>query len=83
MPKPKEDSPINVSNTVEFLVSNVNEVYEKLKAKDVNFKNNLHKETWGGMQAAFTDLDGNMLEITQIDWKKYFEVSVKGAQETE
>jgi len=83
MPRPKENPLSNVSNTVEFLVSNVNEVYEKLKAKGVNFKNDLHEETWGGKQAAFTDPDGNILEVTQIDWQKYFEVSAKGAQKTE
>lgn len=39
----------------------------------------LHEEPWGGKQATFTDPDGNILEIAQINWKKYFTVSAEGA----
>jgi catechol 2,3-dioxygenase-like lactoylglutathione lyase family enzyme len=83
IPKSKENAQSNGSTTVEFLVNNINEMYEKLKAKGVKFKNDLHEVTWGGKQVAFTDPDGNVLEVTQIDWKKYFEVSAKGAQKIE
>jgi catechol 2,3-dioxygenase-like lactoylglutathione lyase family enzyme len=31
-----------------------------------------------GEQAKFTDPDGNILEIVQIDWEKYFSVSAEG-----
>jgi catechol 2,3-dioxygenase-like lactoylglutathione lyase family enzyme len=72
----------NESFAVELLVSNVQDVYDRLKAKGVNFIRELHEETWGGKQAAFEDPDGNVLEITQIDWRRYFEVSAKGAQKT-
>ena len=34
----------------------------------------------GGRQATFTDPDGNVLEIVQINWEKYFDVSAKGAK---
>ena len=78
MPNPKGKAQHDTSVTVEFLVSNVDEVYEKLKAKGVEFTSELHEETWGGKQAALKDPDGNILEITQIDWQKYFEVSAKG-----
>lgn len=53
-----------------------------MKAKGEKFVEELHDETWGGKQAAFSDPDGNILEVTQIDWQRYFEVSVKGAQKT-
>lgn len=69
----------NKSFTVELLVDNVQEVCDRLKTKGVKFIKDLHEETWGGKQAVFKDPDGNILEITQIDWKKYFEVSAKGA----
>lgn len=78
MPDPKRKTQRDVSATVEFLVSNIEEVHKELKAKGVEFSNELHEETWGGKQAAFKDPDGNVLEITQIDWQKYFEVSAKG-----
>jgi lactoylglutathione lyase len=80
MPNPKGKAHHDASVTVEFLVSNVDEVYKKLKGKGVEFTNELHEETWGGKQAALKDPDGNILEVTQIDWQKYFEVSAKGAQ---
>lgn len=67
--------------SVELLVDNAKEVCDELKAKGVKFVKELHEETWGANQAAFQDPDGNILEITQIDWKKYFEVSAMGAQQ--
>jgi catechol 2,3-dioxygenase-like lactoylglutathione lyase family enzyme len=68
-----------VSPFVQFLVDDVEKVYRELKNKGVNFIKELHEEPWGGKQAIFTDLDGNVLEITQINWKKYFTVSAEGA----
>jgi len=83
MPNPKRKAQHDASATVEFLVNNVDEVYRKLKAKGVEFISELHEETWGGKQAALKDPDGNVLEVTQIDWQKYFEVSAKGALKDE
>lgn len=65
---------------VEFLVENVEKFYEELKNKGVRFTRELHDEPWGGRQASFTDPDGNVLEIVQIDWEKYFNVSAQGAR---
>lgn len=79
IPKPKGQSSGDSSPTVQLLVDDVDKAYAELKAKSVKFINELHDEIWGGRQASFTDLDGNILEITQINWKKYFEVSAKGA----
>ena len=68
------------SPSVEFLVDDVEKVYNELKNKEVKFIKELHEEPWGGKQATFTDPDGNILEITQINWKKYFTVSAEGAK---
>jgi catechol 2,3-dioxygenase-like lactoylglutathione lyase family enzyme len=68
------------SPSVEFLVDDVEKFYSELKRKNVKFVKELHDEPWGGRQATFTDPDGNILEIVQIDWEKYFNVSAKGAQ---
>ncbi len=65
---------------MEFLVENVERFYEELKGKGVKFTRELHEEPWGGKQATFTDSDGNILEIVQIDWEKYFNVSAQGAK---
>ena len=79
IPKPKTKIPQDFSVSVQLLVRNVSEFCNMLKAKGVCLTNELHEETWGGKQATFNDPDGNVLEITQIDWKKYYEVSAKGA----
>ena len=79
IPKPKERSSGTSSSTGGFLVDDVDRACADLKAKGVKFIDELHDETWGGRQASFRDPDGNILEVTQIDWKRYFEVSAKGA----
>lgn len=78
IPNPGRKAQHDTSVTVELLVSNVDEVYKNLKAKGVEFASELHEETWGGKQVTLKDPDGNILEITQIDWQRYFEVSAKG-----
>ncbi|HIE19163.1 TPA: VOC family protein [Candidatus Bathyarchaeota archaeon] len=67
--------------SIEFLVDNVDEEYRNLVKKGIKFTVKPHDEPWGGRQASFQDPDGNPLEITEINWKKYFEVSSKGAPE--
>ncbi|MEM2947304.1 MAG: VOC family protein [Candidatus Bathyarchaeia archaeon] len=69
-----------ISPSVEFLVDDVEKSYNELKSKNVNFVKELHEEPWGGKQATFTDPDGNILEIVQINWEKYFSVSAEGAK---
>jgi len=81
IPKPKGEQKVSsMSPSVEFLVDDVDKVYNELKSKGVKFVEELHNEPWGGRQATFTDPDGNILEIAQIDWEKYFSVSAKGAK---
>ena len=75
----------NVKNTedmprLEFLVENVDLVYENLKRSGVKFTVEPHDETWGGREATFLDPDGNIIDIVQINWKKYFNVATKGFQ---
>jgi len=72
----------SLSPSVEFLVDDVERVYNELKQRGVKFIKELHEEPWGGKQATFTDPDGNILEIAQINWKKYFDVAAKGAEKT-
>ena len=73
--KPLEDAP-----SVEFVVEDVDAAYETLKKRGVNFVREPHDEVWGGRQASFLDPDGNLLEIVEFDWARYFEVSLKGAK---
>jgi len=78
---PKQDKKpcTNYPPEIEFLVDDVEEFCRKLKRNGVKFVKELHDEPWGGKQAAFLDPDGNVLEVVQIDWEKYFTASAKGA----
>ncbi|MEM3788783.1 MAG: VOC family protein [Candidatus Bathyarchaeia archaeon] len=80
IPKLKKGERASLSPSVEFLVDDVEKFYNELKSKGVKFVKELHEEPWGGKQATFTDPDGNILEIVQINWEKYFSVSAEGAK---
>jgi metallothiol transferase len=81
IPKPERERRASpASSSVEFLVDNVDKMYRELRERGVRFVKELHAEPWGGRQATFTDPDGNILEITQVDWQKYFSVSAEGAK---
>lgn len=81
VPKLKEGQKISsVSPSVDFLVDDVEKVYKELKKKGVKFIKELHEEPWGGRQATFADPDGNILEIAQINWERYFTVAAEGAK---
>ncbi len=69
-----------LSPSVQFLVYDVEKVHNELKNKRVKFIKELHDEPWGGRQATFPDPDGNILEIAQINWGRYFNVSAEGAK---
>ena len=57
---------------VNFLVEGVDEAYKTLRQRGVAFLKEPDDTPWGGRIALFTDPDGNLLQITQIDWKRYF-----------
>jgi predicted enzyme related to lactoylglutathione lyase len=48
-------------------VENVDEEYEKLKTKGVNFVEPPKKQYWGGYAALFADPDENLLYLTQTE----------------
>jgi catechol 2,3-dioxygenase-like lactoylglutathione lyase family enzyme len=80
IPRPKGEAPCAMSATVQLLVDDVDQFCRGLKMRGVEFTKEPHDETWGGRQATFKDPDGNFIEPTLIDWRKYFEVSAHGAQ---
>jgi len=65
--------------SIQFLVDNLDEEYRRLVKKGVKFIFEPHEEPWGGKQASLHDPDGNLLEITEINWEKYFKASLEGA----
>ena len=64
--------------SIQFLVDNLDEEYRRLVKKGVKFIREPHEEPWGGKQASLRDPDGNLLEITEINWEKYFKASLEG-----
>jgi catechol 2,3-dioxygenase-like lactoylglutathione lyase family enzyme len=76
----KEKGRLEDAPSVEFIVDDVDVAYKTLKRKGVKFVKEPHDEPWGGRESSFLDPDGNLLEIVQIDWKRYFEVSMKGVK---
>ena len=57
---------------VDFLVRDVDKAYQTLRECGVQFIKEPHDTLWGGRTALFADPDGNMLQLVQIDWRKYF-----------
>jgi catechol 2,3-dioxygenase-like lactoylglutathione lyase family enzyme len=59
---------------VDFLVSDVDEAYRVLSEKGVRFLKEPHDTLWGSRIALFSDPDGHVLQVVQIDWPKYLAV---------
>lgn len=62
---------------VNFLVKDCDALVRSLHEQGVHFIKETQDAAWGGRIARFMDPDGNLLQITQIDWKKYFSASAK------
>ncbi len=60
---------------IDFLVDDVDASYRVLAEKGVTFIEGPKDTQWGSRIAAFTDPDGNSLQITQINWAKYLAAS--------
>ena len=64
---PRKGEPV-----VNFLVDDVDRACQELSARGVKFTKGPEDTPWGGRIALFEDPDGNTLQLTQIDWKRYF-----------
>ena len=62
---------------IDFMVDDLDSCFLLLKEKGVKFIKEPKDTLWGSRTAIFTDPDGNILQLTQIDWKRYFEVCSK------
>ncbi len=61
----------------DFLVRDIDQVFHSLSARGVRFIKEPHDTPWGGRIALFEDLDGNRLQLVQINWSQYFKVCAK------
>ncbi|MGD2177777.1 MAG: VOC family protein [Anaerolineae bacterium] len=63
---------------VDFLVRDVDEGHRRLRKHGVRFLKAPHDTAWGSRIALFTDPDGNVMQLVQIDWREYFAVCAHG-----
>jgi len=70
MERPRQGEP-----SVDLAVDNLDDTYERLAAKGVKFTKEPEDVQWGARIALFDDPDGNSLQLTEINWKRYFAVT--------
>ena len=63
---------------INFLVENLDKTVQFLHERGVHFVKEPQDTAWGGRIARFSDPDGNVMQLTQIDWHKYFTVCARG-----
>lgn len=63
---------------VDLLVRDVDETYRTLYERGVRFLKEPHDTLWGSRIALFADPDGNVLQLVQIDWHRYFAACASG-----
>jgi len=65
--KPREGEPC-----INFLVDDVEETCRKLSEKGVEILEGPQDTPWGGRYIVISDPDGNRIQLTEINWAKYF-----------
>jgi len=64
---------------IDFLVDDIDADYRRLRKRRVRFIRPPRDQLWGGRTALFRDPDGNILQMVQIDWRRYLPVCAEGA----
>lgn len=65
--EPRRGEPV-----VNFLVDDIDKVCQELQERRVRFVEEPKDAPWGARIALFLDPEGHILQITQVDWGKYF-----------
>jgi len=60
---------------VDFLVDGLDASYRQLRERGVTFVKEPQDTPWGARIAQFTDPDGHVLQLVEIDWPAYFRAS--------
>ena len=75
----ERESPRKGEPCMDLLVADVDETYQVLRARGVEFTEDPQDAQWGGRIASFLDPDGHTLTLTQMDWPRYFAVAARGS----
>jgi len=70
MERPRKGEP-----AIDLAVDDIDDLYNKLVKKGVKFIKPPEDAQWGARIALFNDPDGNTLQLTQVDWKRYFDLA--------
>lgn len=63
----QQDANIGTFANVVFSTDDIQTTYKELAAKGVEFTEKPTKQEWGGIQALFTDPDGNTFVLVQLE----------------
>jgi len=64
-------------------VDDVEEEYDRLRKLGIDVVSPPKEAPWRGKIILFRDPDGNMLQFTERNWRKYFEACSVGAVKSE
>ena len=67
MEKPRKGEPC-----INFLVEDIDDAYRNLRKEDIKIIGEPKETLWGSRVLLFEDPDGNLLQMTEINWEKYF-----------
>jgi len=70
--KPRKGEPV-----INFLVDNVDEAHKILQNNGVKIIEGPKETLWGSRILLIADPDGNLLQLTEINWSKYYKASAK------
>jgi len=65
--EPRQGEPV-----LNFLVDDIEKTHQGLQERGVQFIQGPKDAQWGARIALFLDPDGHTLQLTQVDWGKYF-----------
>jgi len=71
----KMDKPRAGEPCINFLVDDLEGMEKILVDNGVNILKGPEDTQWGGRIILFSDPDGNVILVTQIDWREYFRSS--------
>jgi len=67
---PRQGEPV-----IDLFVQDLDQAYHELSDSGVIFSQEPTETPWGARIAIFSDPDGNTLQLTEVDWGKYFSAS--------
>ena len=67
MEKPRKGEPC-----INFLVEDIDDAYRNLQKEGIKIIGEPKETLWGSRVLLFEDPDGNLLQMTEINWEKYF-----------